>query len=292
MFDVAEKMEDRHEAYKDFIRKLTLMDDIFMRNVLKKKECTEYVLQVIMGKDDLRLVDQVIQMDYKNLQGRSLIMDCLARDENGQQYDIEIQQENSGASPKRARYHASLMDMNVLDPGDEFERLPETYVIFITRNDVIGSGRPVYHVERRIDETSEQFRDGSHILYVDASQQNDTELGCLMHDMNCKNASEMKSRILSDRVRELKETQEGVEHMCKEMEAFYHKVMKWGLEQGIEEGIEQGRAQGLEQGIMEGEMRKSMETAQMLARRGMQAVEIAEILKTDAAKVKEWIAEK
>ena len=64
--------------------------------------------------------------------------------------------------------------------------------------------------------------------------------------------------------------------MRKEMEAFYHKVMKWGLEQGI----------------MEGEMRKSMETAQMLARRGMQAVEIAEILKTDAAKVKEWIAEK
>ena len=80
--------------------------------------------------------------------------------------------------------------------------------------------------------------------------------------------------------------------MRKEMEAFYHKVMKWGLEQGIEEGIEQGRAQGLEQGIMEGEMRKSMETAQMLARRGMQAVEIAEILKTDAAKAKEWIAEK
>lgn len=39
-------------------------------------------------------------------------------------------------------------------------------------------------------------------------------------------------------------------------------------------------------------MRKSMETAQMLARRGMQAAEIAEILKTDAAKVKEWIAEK
>lgn len=35
-----------------------------------------------------------------------------------------------------------------------------------------------------------------------------------------------------------------------------------------------------------------METAQMLARRGMQAAEIAEILKTDAAKVKEWIAEK
>ena len=37
----------------------------------KKRECTEYVLQVIMGKKDLRVLEQVIQKDYKNLQGRS-----------------------------------------------------------------------------------------------------------------------------------------------------------------------------------------------------------------------------
>ena len=44
-----------------------------MRNVFKQKEYLEYVLQVIMEKQDLQVIDQIIQKDYKNLQERSAI---------------------------------------------------------------------------------------------------------------------------------------------------------------------------------------------------------------------------
>lgn len=44
------KLEVRYEKYKEILKNLTIMSDIFMRNVLKKRECTEYVLQVIMEK--------------------------------------------------------------------------------------------------------------------------------------------------------------------------------------------------------------------------------------------------
>ena len=47
-----------------------------------------------MEKQDLRVIDQIIQKDYKNLQGRSAIMDCVARDSEGKQFDVEIQQYN------------------------------------------------------------------------------------------------------------------------------------------------------------------------------------------------------
>ena len=47
------KLEERYEKYKDILSRFTIMDDIFMRNVLKKKECTEYILQVIMDQKDL-----------------------------------------------------------------------------------------------------------------------------------------------------------------------------------------------------------------------------------------------
>ena len=109
-----------------------------MRNVFKKRECLEYVLQVIMEKQDLHVIDQIIQKDYKNLQGRSAVMDCVARDSTGKQFDVEIQQDNEGASPKRARYHSGLMDMNTLNPGQDFEELPESYVL--------GSDPEVYAV--------------------------------------------------------------------------------------------------------------------------------------------------
>ena len=44
------------------------------------------------------------------------MLDCVARDSDGKQMDVEIQQDNEGASPKRARYHSGLMDMNTLNP--------------------------------------------------------------------------------------------------------------------------------------------------------------------------------
>ena len=66
------KLEERYEKYKDILSRFTIMDDIFMRNVLKKKECTEYILQVIMDQKDLYVAEQVIQRDYKNLQYRGI----------------------------------------------------------------------------------------------------------------------------------------------------------------------------------------------------------------------------
>ena len=197
----------------------------------------------------------VVQKDYKNLQGRSAVLDCVARDSDGKQMDVEIQQDNEGASPKRARYHSGLMDMNTLNPGQDFDELPESYVIFITRDDVLGYGLPIYHVNRKIEEVSENFRDEAHIIYVNSKKQDDTELGRLMHDLHCKNAGDMHSKILADRVHELKETQKGVEFMCREMEQIHS------------EGIESG------------EMQKAKETTIALAEMGLPADKIAKAVK-------------
>ena len=45
-------LESRYEKYKGIIKNFTLMSDIFMRNVFKKRECLEYVLQIIREKQD------------------------------------------------------------------------------------------------------------------------------------------------------------------------------------------------------------------------------------------------
>ena len=260
-------LESRYEKYKGIIKNFTLMSDIFMRNVFKKRECLEYVLQVIMEKQDLHVIDQIIQKDYKNLQGRSAVMDCVARDSTGKQFDVEIQQDNEGASPKRARYHSGLMDMNTLNPGQDFEELPESYVIFITRDDILGYGLPIYHIDRQIKELNEAFQDEAHIIYVNSRKQNDTELGKLMHDLHCKKADEMHSPILAKRVYELKETQKGVELMCHEMEKIYS------------EGMESG------------ELKAKKETALSLAEMGLPVEKIAKAVNHNVNEVQKWIDE-
>ncbi len=211
-------LEARRERYKVIIRNFTIMSDTFMRKVFDRRECVEYALRVIMGKPDLQVTGFVVQGDYKNLQGRSAILDCVVRDSLGLYYDLEIQQKDEGANPKRARYHSSLMDMNILEVGENFDHLPERYVIFITGKDPLGGRHPIYHIRKRIDESGKPFDDDDYVIYVNSSIQDDTELGRLMHDFHCKDAKDMYSEILAKRVRELKETQEGVEQIFREME--------------------------------------------------------------------------
>ena len=52
------------------------------------------------------------------------------------------------------------MDMNTLNAGQDFSGLPESYVSFITRDDSLGYGLPICHVERTIEEVNEAFREG------------------------------------------------------------------------------------------------------------------------------------
>ena len=53
-----------------------------------------------------------------------------------------------GAGVKRARYNNSLIDANVTEPGEKYENLCESYVIFITENDIMKAGLPIYHIDR------------------------------------------------------------------------------------------------------------------------------------------------
>ena len=198
------------------IKALRLIDDDFMTICFDGYiEGAELLLKIILDRDDLKVSEVKAQKTLKNLHGRDLRLDIYATDKDGKKYDIEIQRDDKGAHRKRARYHSSVIDANTLNPGEEFTELPESYVIFITENDVLGYGEPIYHIDRTIQERNVQFEDGSHIIYVNGSMKtNDTALGKLMKDLYCTDAEEMCYEELSDRVRQFKETEEGVNDMC------------------------------------------------------------------------------
>ena len=239
------ELEDRFERYREILKDLTLMSDSFMRAVLKNPKCTEEVLRIILNKDQLKVVDQRLQADYKNLQGRSAILDCVAMDSDHNLYNVEIQQKREGASPKRARYHSGLLDMNFLEPGEVYQKLPTSYVIFITETDALGYHLPIYHISRKIRENGKDFPDSTHIIYVDSKNQEDTELGRLMHDFHCKSPEEMYHSVLQKQVFQLKRTREGVNFMCREMDKIYRDGERVGEKIGQERGEKIGKKQGV-----------------------------------------------
>lgn len=201
------------------IKECNLFDDQFMSTVFGNDiECTELLLHIIMDMPDLKVQEVRTQYSIKNLFGRSVRLDIYATDTAMKKYNIEIQQTDSGAGAKRARYHSSLLDANFLLAGANFSELPETYVIFITKNDVMGGDKAIYHVDRIVKETGGFFEDEEHIIYVNGSYKDESPLGMLMQDFDCSNPDEMHYKILADQARYFKEDEKGVATMSKVME--------------------------------------------------------------------------
>lgn len=211
--------EQKREEMLQRIRGFRLLDDDFMTKCFEENtEAVELVLRIVLNKPDIKVEKIQTQYSMKNIQGRSLRLDIYATDSQGMRYNIEIQRADKGAGAKRARYNSSLIDSNILPAGFEVENLAETYVIFITENDVIGRNQPIYHIDRYIKETEEIFGDGSHIIYVNAAYRDDTELGKLMHDFSVTEPDDMNYKVLADAANYYKKDKEGIQTMCKAME--------------------------------------------------------------------------
>lgn len=102
---------------------------------------------------------------------------------------------------------------------------------------------------------------------MNSKTQDSTELGRLMHDLHCKDAKDMYSKVLAERVRELKETEKGVDFMCQELEEIYSEGMEIG------------------------ERKKAKETVKSLSEMGLSVDKIAKAVNVNIDTVKTWLKE-
>ena len=236
LIDEAER-ELQHQEDLQRIRGFRLIDDDFMNAVFDDNiEGTELLLRIILGKPTINVSRVKTQRVMKNLTGRDIWLDIDASDDTGKEYNLEVQRADKGADRKRARYHSSIKDAHLLKPGDDFNRLPESYVIFITESDVMKGGLPLYQIERIVTNNGEPFNDGEHIIYVNGEDKNSaTKLGKLMHDFYCTDPDDMHYKQLADKVRYFKENEEGVRSMCATLEKMRDETAKKAAEQATEQ---------------------------------------------------------
>lgn len=210
-----------HKQDLERIKSFRYMDDDFMTACLADNiEGVELILRIVLEREDINVKSVQTQEPLKNLQGRSAILDVHAVIGTGEEVDIEIQWKDKGAGAKRARHNSSLLDAHILKAGEETDDIPDSYVIFITENDVFKKNQAVYNIQRYVEtnEGMELFSDGSHIIYVNGKYRGDDEIGKLMHDFSCTNPDDMNYDALAKKARYYKQDEKGVATMCKIME--------------------------------------------------------------------------
>ncbi len=215
--------EEQHQKDLERLEQMRPMDDDLMREIFRNNiPLAEFVLRIMTGMDDLIITSEETQYDLEHLLGaRSICLDVLATDSEGRKFNLEIQRSDRGASPKRARYHSSAIDVEFLKAKQDFSKLPITYVIFITETDVRGANRPIYLFDRQDTVTGEPFGDDEHIIFVNGAYNNpddNSDLAKLIHDFGCRNDEDMYFDLMAESTHFYKKTEKGVSHMCKLME--------------------------------------------------------------------------
>ena len=237
----------------ELVNELTLFDDDLMSRVFDKNiKATELLLRIILGKK-VKVISVTGQNEMKNHQvgGRNITLDVDAMDENGEEIDIEVQGNSEGAHVRRARYHSSMVDSRMLKEGQAFRELKDSYVIFIYKHDKFRKGLPLYHVERYVGETNEQFRDGSHIIYVNGNYKGNYEIGQLMQDFREKNPECMHYTELAESVKHFKEKEGGREEMSEIVERYINERVEERVEERVKECVEERVKECVEERVKE-----------------------------------------
>ena len=237
----------------ELVNELTLFDDDLMSRVFDKNiKATELLLRIILGKK-VKVISVTGQNEMKNHQvgGRNITLDVDAMDENGEEIDIEVQGNSEGAHVRRARYHSSMVDSRMLKEGQAFRELKDSYVIFIYKHDKFQKGLPLYHVERYVGETNEQFRDGSHIIYVNGNYKGNDEIGQLMQDFREKNPECMHYTELAESVKHFKEKEGVHEEMSEIVERYINERVEERVEERVKECVEERVKECVEERVKE-----------------------------------------
>lgn len=202
---------------KEYIEHVTLFDDHFFAACFDNQpECFQQILNPCFAylSETPPIVESVkTQEQITSVTGKTIRLDALAIDKEGKRVDIEIQRVSQRNLIKRSRYYSSLLDSVSLKIGEDYDQMPNTFVIFLTEHDYLKTGKAVTKIGRTIYCNGKPFEDGNYILFVDGSYHSDDSIGRLIHDLKCSDPSKMLNEVLRNRVRMFKETSEGVKIM-------------------------------------------------------------------------------
>ena len=215
-----------NERYLEVLNKLRPIDDTFMRMIFRDHQCVELLMKIIFG-EQFSLKRFETQEDHKQVVHRSVELDIVVYTHEGAVIGIEVEKSKDNASPIRARYHASVLDCDQSYPGEKWSHFPEMYIVFICEEDVLKNGKMLDHIQR-YREDGNVFGDKLHIIYLNASMQDDTSLGKLMHDMLCNDPDDMYYEVLRKRVSYFKRQEGGKKTMCEALEELINEAKKEG----------------------------------------------------------------
>lgn len=144
-------------------------DTIFGLVMGRKDICKLFLKSTIPDVDfaDLKITTQKEIVNH--YQSKTIRLDVLAVDEQGNHYDIEIQVKNEHNVPQRSKFYHSMMTNRMLEQGENYQKVKATYVIFVCMFNV-NTEEALSHFEMiNRNNLSEKLNDGTHTILLNVN---------------------------------------------------------------------------------------------------------------------------
>ena len=269
--------------------KISITQDYAFCKVMEDNpEICRELVQLIIGDEvgPLKLVQKQKQVDVTP-DGRGIRLDVFCEDQNAV-YNIEMQTTQQKDLGRRARFYQSVIDSDLLNKGQEYQKLPPSYVIFISPKDLIGIGEELCVFEMMSKDFPEaDLMTETKIITVCAVEKGLARKDALGHFLRY-----LVEHVPTDEFTE--KVDEAVERAS--MDADWRKaVYTWEMKlkdekyYAKEEGKIEGKIEGLEEGLEIG----AKETLFSLVKKGRLSIqEAAEELKMSEEDFKKIYLEK
>ena len=220
---------------------LTFVDDfVFCKVLTNHPDLCRELLELAIGCK----VGAFVRLDKQEpieitSDGRGIRFDVYAEDDNQTVYDCEMQTTTNQNLSKRTRYYQGMIDLNLIERGQDYCELKKSYIIFICPFDAFGRGLHKYTFEHRcLEDVSLGLGDEATVIFLCADGDADDISEDMKDFLNYVSGKEGAGRLvrgLDDAVKKVRNHEEWrLEYMTLQMRD--QEMMKKGREEGREEG--------------------------------------------------------
>lgn len=232
---------------KKTLSELTIKDNFVFGAVMCEEANCRRLLEMVLDFPIERIEVNKEKSIVYHPEYKGVRLDVYAKDEKRTHYNVEMQAIKEPALGKRARYYHSHIDMEILLSGDDYSKLPNTYVIFVCDFDPFMRGKYCYTFENLCLEDKElSMQDGAKSIFLNTRGKNNDEVPIEMIaflDFVKADLKESTKDFHDDFVRQLQNSVQKVKSSRRMEENFM--ILREMLRDERAEGKAEGKAESV-----------------------------------------------
>ena len=238
------------------LSELPLRNDFMFGEVMRTSEICQLFLEELLGVSIQRIEFVDKQKDLSDSYAyHGIRLDVYLKDKAGTVFDVEMQSVPNGNLAKRARFYQSAIDRSELPKAVDYDKLSESYVIFVCNFDYFEIGKAVGERVSFLKGTETVYDDGSHVFFLNSHYTEDNASRSILEFLDMIRTNDLEKVYETPLGQKAKARVQAVRN-DRTLEVAYmtyaQKLLderKLAFHEGLVEGEAKGRTEGVNESI-------------------------------------------